>query len=431
MAAMPHSLSRRRFLKTSAAIAGGSCLPDWFLEESRSSAATPQKPGPNDKPGIALIGCGGRGRVVAKQAAEFGNVVAVCDVDETNLAQAAQLFPGATAFKDFRKILDSNDIHVIVNATPDHWHTLINLRALKSSKDVYSEKPLTLTIEEGQRLVQTVRNTRRILQTGSQQRSDKKFRLACELVRNGRIGKIRNVIVGLPDGAPQTGPFPFSTPPKELNWDFWLGQAPWVEYVKERCHYTFRWWYDYSGGMLTDWGAHHNDIVLWGLNLERSGPVSISSKALSEPIPGGYTAIARFKIDYTYANGVTHTCATAMENGVKFEGTSGWIFVSRKELLASQPEIVEKPLPATAQRLYTSDHHMGNFFDSLRTRKAPVCEAEIGHRSASICHLGAISLRLDRALKWNPSREKFEGDREATTYLAREQRKPWNYEQLA
>ena len=190
-------ISRRRFLKTSAAIAAGSALPAWLIEQSRSYAAT--KPVlPNDKPNIALIGCGGQGRYDTTLAAKFGNVVAVCDVDSKHAEEASKRFGGAKAYKDFRKLLERDDIHAIINGTPDHWHTLINITAMKAGKDVYSEKPLTLTIDEGKRLVAVAKETQRILQTGSQQRSDARFRLACELVRNGRLGQLRHVITSLP-----------------------------------------------------------------------------------------------------------------------------------------------------------------------------------------------------------------------------------------
>lgn len=215
--------SRRHFLRTSAAVTAATTLPKWFLEESAQAATKPLSP--NDRPGIALIGCGGRGRGVAREAAQHGQVLAVCDVDDANLAQAQKLWPEARLYKDFRKVLERDDLHVIVNGTPDHWHTFINLAAARAGKDIYSEKPLTLTVDEGKRLVKVMRETGRILQTGSQQRSDKSFRLACELVRNGRIGKLKHVNVWLPHGR-REGPFEKTPPPAGLDWDMWLGQAP-------------------------------------------------------------------------------------------------------------------------------------------------------------------------------------------------------------
>jgi predicted dehydrogenase len=434
------AFSRRSFLKSAAVIAAGSALPPWFSKELESLAATPRPLSPNDKPNIALIGCGGRGRGIGKEAANYGNMTAICDVDESHLDQAAKLFPAATRFKDFRKVLARGDIHVVINGTPDHWHTLVNLGAVKNGKDVYSEKPLTLTIDEGKRLVRAVAKHKRILQTGSQQRSDARFRLACELVRNGRIGRVKHVETILPSGR-HGGPFAASAVPAGLDWEFWLGQTPKVDYVKERCHGNFRYWFEYSSGTLTDWGAHHNDIALWGLGLERSGPVEIEGRFLIQPIPGGFSFPSEFRVQYQYANGITHTCeSTSSDNpsggvvqpagkhhGVRFEGTDGWIFVTRGKIEASRAEILNEPLPSNAERLYVSSNHMANFFDCIRSRKPPVCDAEIGHRSVSLCHLGTIACQLGRKLRWNPEREQFIGDKEAQKLVAREMRKPWNY----
>lgn len=325
----------------------------------------------------------------------------------------------------------------------DHWHTLVSLAALRAKKDVYCEKPLTLTIDEGQRLVKTVRETGGILQTGSQQRSDKNFRLACELVRNGRIGKLQHVSVFLPSGR-REGPFKKQSPPAGFDWNMWQGPTPAVDYVPERTHVTFRYWWEYSGGTMTDWGAHHNDVALWGLGLERSGPVSIEAKPKVEMIPEGFSAYSEYAVEYKYANGVTHSChstnanawngavvdAKGQQHGVKFEGSDGWIWVTRGKIEASNPELLTAALPADAIRLYESNNHMGNFFECVRTRKAPICEAEIGHRSASVCHLGVISLRLGRKLQWNPETEQFVDDAEANKWLARETRKPWTYDSV-
>ncbi len=433
-------LSRRRFLQA-AAVAG---LPAWFVEQTRARADTPPPTPPADRPGIALVGCGGMGRVDATLASKFGRVVAVCDVDDSHAGKAVEAFPGATAYKDFRKALDRKDVAVVITATPDHWHTLVNLAALKAGKDVYSEKPLTLTIDEGKRLVAAVRQTKRILQTGSQQRSDARFRRACELVRNGRLGKVTHVTTILPTGL-RGGPFKPKPVPAGLDWDFWQGQTRAVDYVPERCHFSFRYWYDYSGGTMTDWGAHHNDIALWGLGLDRSGPVTVEGRPLAEPVPGGYTAASEYEVTYTYANGVTHRCVSTpvngpagqvlrqpkpgeLANGVKFEGPEGWIFVTRGKIEASRPEILAEPLTKKAVELYVSNDHMGNFFDCVRTRKPPIAEAEVGHRSVSLCHLGVIAIRLGRKLAWDPDRERFVNDAEADGYLAREQRKPYSYE---
>ncbi len=434
---------RRSFLKLGAAAA---LLPAWFVEECRSQDKPAPSSSPNERPHIALIGCGGRGRGIAQEASRFANVVAVCDVDAKHAEEASQQFKGVKVYKEFRKLLERKDVDAILNGTPDHWHTLVNLAALKAGKDVYSEKPLTLTIDEGKRLVKAVRESGRILQTGSQQRSDPRFRLVCELVRNGRLGKLTRITTILPAG-PNRGPFKPAVRPAELDWDFWQGQAAAHEYMAERCHLWFRYWLDYSGGTMTDWGAHHNDIALWAMGLDRSGPATIEGKVLVKPIVGGFTAPGQYEVEYTYANGVHHRClsttadtifgspergakADALHHGVKFEGTDGWIFVTRGHSAASSPDLLSQPLTSPKVRLYASNDHMANFFDCLRSRKAPVCDVEIGHRSASVCHLGVISLRLGRKLKWDADREEFPDDPEANGYLARQMRKPWTYDMI-
>ena len=439
-------ISRRSFLATCTTSAAATGLPLWFVKAELAAAAevTPKPASPNDRPGIALIGCGGMGRGDAKNASRFGDILAVCDVDEEHVEAAAKQFSkdgkSPAKFSDFRKVMERDDIHVIVQATPDHWHTLINLAAARAKKDVYGEKPLTLTIDEGKRVVKAVRERGIVLQTGTQQRSDKKFRLACELVRNGRIGKLKQVNVFVPAGI-RGGPFQTQPVPKGFNWDFWLGQAPQVDYLKERCHSTFRWWWDYSGGPVTDWGAHHNDIARWGIGLD--GPAEIEARVVTGPIPGGYVTPSEFEATLAWANGVRQVVKTTPDdspfggvlkpdgqrNGVKFEGTDGWLWVNRADLKASKDEIIETPLPDNAVRLEVSNDHMGNFFDCVRTRKNPISPVEAGHRSAVVGHLIVIALRLERKFQWDAARELFIGDgaKEANAHLAREMRQPYDY----
>jgi predicted dehydrogenase len=438
-------ISRRSFLKTCSLTAAATGLPAWFVERELAAADVGPKPlSANDRPGIALVGCGGMGRGDAANASRFGDIVALCDVDQHHLEDAAKQFTKdgkvPAKYNDFRKLLERPDVHIILCCTPDHWHTLVNLAAIKAGKDVYGEKPLTLTIDEGRHVVQAVRQHKTVFQTGTQQRSDARFRLACELVRNGRIGKLKEVTVWLPAGL-REGPFTPKPVPAELDWDFWLGQAPKVDYLPQRCHLFFRYWYDYSGGTMTDWGAHHNDIALWAINLP--GPIAIEGKPLAQPIPGGYTAFSEYDVTFTYANGVIHHVRTTradniygvaedpegQRNGVRFEGSEGWIWVNRGTLRASDEGLVKTPLPDNAERLYKSDDHMANFFDCVRSRKAPIAEAAVGHRSACICHLGAIALRTGKKLQWDPTRESFIGEhaKEAGAYAAREMRAPYNY----
>ncbi|MFO0898617.1 MAG: Gfo/Idh/MocA family oxidoreductase [Pirellulales bacterium] len=438
--------TRRTFLGQLSGVAAAAALPAWYLEQVLAAQEPSEPRSANDRPQIVLVGCGGRGTGVAQEAARFGQVIAVCDVDSSHAERAAGIFKGAKVYKDFRDAIDHPGVEIVVTGTPDHWHTFVNLRAVRAGKDVYSEKPLTLTIDEGKRLVSEVARTGRILQTGSQQRSDARFRFACELVRNGRLGKLSHVTTFLP-AAPRQGPFQTAPVPAELDWEFWQGQAPAREFIPERSHVWFRFWWEYSAGTITDWGAHHNDIALWGMGLDRSGPTSVEGRALSEQVPGGFTTPSDYEIAFEYANGVQHTCKSVpgdrydgsrrqplgpgeFPNGVKFEGPEGWLFVTRGKMQASKPELIEAPLPSEAERLYASNNHMGNFFDCVRSRKAPVCEAEIGHRSVSVCHLGGIAIRLGRKLRWDPERQEFPDDQEANGYLTREQRKPWTYESV-
>lgn len=437
----PRSTSRRNFLKTAGAVAAASSLPAWAIEEC--AAAQEQKSAkitPSEQVRLGLIGCGGQGRNDAKNAQGYGKIVAVCDIDAGHLATAKKEFPGAEDYSDFRKLLERKDIDAVICGTVDHWHTLVAMAAMKAGKDIYCEKPLTLTIDEGRRLVEVQRETNRVLQTGTQQRSSVYFRMACDLVRNGRIGKFQKAEVWLPAGLRQ-GPFETKPVPKGFDYDFWLGQTPKVPYVEERTHFSFRYWWEYSGGTMTDWGAHHNDIVLWANDMDGSGPVSVEGKQLVKMIPGGFTAASEYEVTYTYANGVIHTCksTTASEwhggvkdpkgqqHGIKFIGTDGWIWVNRDRIEAHDRQILTEKLPESANRVYLSNNHMQNFIDCVKTRKTPICPAEVGHRSASLCHLGVIAIRLGRKLNWDPAKEQFVDDAEASKYVAREMRKPYDY----
>ena len=432
-------------MKRCAAIAAITGLPTWFVERDLMAAEkTAPRLGPNDKPGIALIGCGGRGRDDATNASPFGEIVAVCDVDDNHSAAAAEQFAAdgrkPAVYHDFRKLLENRDVNVVINATPDHWHTLINVAAARAGKDIYAEKPLTLVVDEGRHVVEAVKKHGTVLQTGTQQRSSKRFRLACELVRNNRIGRLKAANVWLPAGL-RGGPFDEAPVPKGLDWDFWQGQTPFVDYVPERCHATFRFWYAYSGGTMTDWGAHHNDIAYWAIGL--IAPKTVGSKVITEPIKGGYTAIPEYEVHYLYENGIELNIRTTKDdsiygqhlnpkgqpNGIRFEGTDGWIWVNRDGISASDEELLRAPLPENAVHLYVSNDHMENFFDCTRSRKDPICTALTGHRSAIMCHLGAISLRSGLALTWDYETEKFTGDgaKVANKYLSREMRAPYDY----
>ena len=434
-------ISRRRFLERTGALAAVASLPAWMAQECAAQETKSATTSPNDTIQIGLIGCGGQGQGDARNAENLGaKVVALCDVDANRLESAKRRFEGAQGYHDFRELLQRKDVDAIVCGTVDHWHTLVSMAAMQAGKDIYCEKPLTLTIDEGKHLVKVQEQTQRVLQTGTQQRSSVHFRLACDLVRNGRIGKIEKVEVWIPAGL-REGPFQTSEVPEGFDYDFWEGQTPDVPYVKERTHIRFRYWWAYSGGTMTDWGAHHNDIAIWALGMDHSGPVSVEGKQLVEMIPGGYTAASEYAVTYTYANGIVHTCNStpdsewngAVKNpngqlhGIKFIGSDGWIWVTRGEIKASKRSLLTEKLPDDAERVYQSNNHMGNFLDCVRSRKATICPAEVGHRSASICHLGVIAIRLGRKLRWDPVKEEFVGDAEAQSYVARPMRKPYDY----
>ena len=382
----------------------------------------------------------------AGNASGYGEILAVCDVNGEHLDAAAQHFTkdgkAPKKYTDFRKVMERDDIHIIVQATPDHWHTLVNIAAAKAKKDVYGEKPLTLTVDEGKHIIRAVRENKIVFQTGTQQRSSQRFHLACELVRNGRIGNLQEVNVWVPGGL-REGPFKTGqVAPATMNFDFWLGQAPQVDYMKERCGNTFRWWWDYAaGGPVTDWGAHHNDIARWGIG--EDGPTAVEAKATTGPIPGGFTTPSEYEATLTWKNGVRQSVKTTLDdspfgevlkadgqrNGVKFTGTDGWIWVNRNEITASNSDLLKAPLPDNAIHLEVSHNHMGNFFDCVRSRKDPIAKVEDGHHSAVVGHLIIIAMRTGLKCTWDAKNEVFTGAnaQEANKHLAREMRKPYDY----
>ncbi|HKB41950.1 MAG TPA: Gfo/Idh/MocA family oxidoreductase [Gemmataceae bacterium] len=454
------NLSRRGFLQRSLAGLVAAGLPAWYAKEIL--AADKDQPS-NERIVMGAIGIGSpqsRGRAIMQDAMRLpgAEYVAVCDVDKAHRERAVEDVKKAQkdskkpesevkAYEDFRELLDRKDIQAVTIATPEHWHTLVAIDAMRKGKDVYCEKPLTLTIAEGIALTKVAKDTGRIFQVGSQQRSDARFRLACELVRNGRIGKVKQVETRI-GGNPKSPSLPKVDPPAGLNWDFWLGPTPLVDYVEKkegnhvftRCHYEFRWWYDYSGGKMTDWGAHHNDIAQWGLGTDEGGPTAVEAEG-EEPSkePNSYNCHPTFKVTYTYASGAKLICSNkqlpdslekTQDNGILFVGEDNkWIFVNRSTIFASDGDqkaskLITEPLPKNAKQLYLSTNHMGNFLDGVRSRKACVCTADIGHRSVTVCHIGVIALRTGKKLNWDPVKQQFD-DAEANKMLSREMRKPW------
>jgi predicted dehydrogenase len=438
------NLSRRGFLaRATAALTAGAGLPAWYAREvlAAEQADEARKGGPNDRLTFGIIGSGDRSKQLVNDLKRHQGwqIVAVCDVDMGHRDEVAKLVGGdVTKYHDFRELCARKDIDAVLIVTPDHWHTLPAIAAMKAGKHVYCEKPLTLTVAEGQALVKVAKATDRTFQVGSQQRSDARFRLACELVRNGRLGKLKTVETRI-GGNPKAGPLPVVPVPEGLDWDFWLGQTPKVPFVMDtqskdrhppsRCHYQFRWWYEYSGGKMTDWGAHHNDIAQWALGADGSGPVAVQGSGTTPSSdPHSYNCHPDFTATYTYPNGVQLVCKSQGDNGVRFEGEDGkWIFVSRGKIDASDKQLLEEKLPDSAARLYVSTNHMGNFLECVKTRKPTVCTAEVGHRSVSVCHIGNIAIRTGKKLKWDPVKEQFD-DAEANKMLSRPMRDPWRLE---
>ena len=431
------SSNRREFLTTSSAAIAVGLTPHTSAMGGEAKPGADAKPqSPNDQLGVGVIGLRYQGSVIAHKAAMNGNVVAVCDVDKHVRDQARASF-GSTPrhFEDYQDLIVRKDVDVITIGAPDHWHTKMVIDACRAGKDVYCEKPLTLTIDEGKQLRDVVKETGRIVQVGSWQRSDHRFRQAVELVHQGRIGKLKSVDVVLGKNV-TGGPFERRKVPTNLNWDLWQGQTPDVPYIQERSHYTFRWWYDYSGGQMTDWGAHHIDIAQWGID---SLPVEINGQAKYPEVTDGYNVAVDFGVTYKYANGVTLSVADHGRNGIMFTGDAGRIFVNRGDIEGKPVEnLKQNPLPRTDWKSYDFDNldrperkgkldaivnHMGNFFDCVAARRQPVSDIESQHRSVSTCHLGNISMQLGRKLTWDPKSETFPGDAEANELLSREQRK--------
>lgn len=345
-------------------------------------------------------------------------------------------YKGCDAIEDFREVIGRKDIDAVEIATPDHWHTIPVIMAARAGKDIYGQKPLSLTIKEGRMMSDAIKKYDRVFQTGSQQRSDRRFLHACELVRNGRIGKLQRVTCGLPSGRPDLGktgdrkaPEPV---PAGFNYDLWLGPAPAAPYSPARTHVNFRWILDYSGGQVTDWGGHHPDIAQWGMGTTRTGPVAIKNAKGEFPPDPLWNTATQFEFDAVYENGVVLTVTSKMKegNGVRFEGTDGWVFVNRGTIDASDPKLLEEKFGAGEIRLKRSTNHFRNFIDCVISREEPVAPCEEAHRSISICHLGNIAMLLGRDLKWDPNNEQIDGDPSAQWMLNRPYRKPWSLADL-
>ena len=435
-------LNRREFLKSSAVTAAAVTWP-LIVPASVFGANAPSN--------RIVVGCIGVGRMGLGDLREImgfkqARIVAVCDVDSKRTKHAQQLvethyskqsqsgtYKGCATYGDFRDLVAREDIDAVSIATPDQWHALPALTAARAGKDIFLQKPLTLTIEEGRILSDTVRRYGRVFQVGSQQRSDSRFRTACELVRNGRIGKLLTVKVGFGTD-PATGPQPPMPVPDWLDYNMWLGPAPWAAYTEKRVHpqsgYGRPGWLriaDYGAGMITGWGSHHNDIAQWGMGTEFSGPVEIEAQA-QYPKDGLWDVHGAFSIEYTYAGGVKVTCADTQKNkqGVLFEGTEGWVYVKRGHLDTNPKSLLTSAIGPDELHLYKSNNHKGNFFECIKSRAETIAPVEVAHRSCSVCLLGEIAMRLGRKLKWDPEQERFTNSEEANKMLSRPMSSPWH-----
>jgi len=429
---MPNLLpSRRDFLTHSSFAAAGLAAGVWGSPVTADDVPRAKV----ERLGVGAIGMRYQGSVITEKARLYGDVVAICDVDRHVREQARASF-GSTPriFEDYQELLARPDVDVVLIATPDHWHAKMLIDACRAGKDVYCEKPLTLTVDEGKVIRNAIAPTGRVVQVGTWQRSDSRFRLAAEMVRQGRIGKLQRVTCST-DKNPTGGPFAVQPVPGHFNWDLWQGQTPEVPYIPERAHYTFRWWYEYSGGKMTDWGAHHIDIAQWAIN---SLPAHIDGQAKLPNVANGYNVAIDFAAVIRYVNGVELVVKDDGRNGILFEGDEGRIFVNRGTIAGSPvDELARRPLPRESFSLYKRDNlerpersgkldaivnHMGNFIDCVHSRGATLSDIESQHRSVSTCHLANISMRLGRPLDWDPQTELFLGDAEANSWLHRDQR---------
>ena len=436
---MTRSIPRRNFIKKTIHTAAAGMLGPMVIPAG-AFARTGRSP--NDRINLAVIGVGGMGtqhlRVMLRNPGV--HIPAICDVYEPHRMQAKARVDDryenedCVAYNDFRAVLDRDDIDAILIGSPDHWHIPISIAAFKAGKDVYSEKPLTHTINEGKALVKAVKRYGRVFQTGTQQRSSVEFRFACELVRRGMLGKLHTVELHLPPGNSCEWT-PDREPPPGLDWDLWLGPAPWVPFNPRRHPGGFRFFWDYSGGSLTDWGAHHSDVAQWGIGMDGSGPISVEGKGVL-PAEGNFETFLDYNITWEYPNGVKMVTVHP-EHGLRFIGTDGWVHVWRGGIEAEPRELLRtvidqderslyiKPAQQQQWQVWASPGHHADWLDCIRTRRQPVCNAEVGHRSVTVCHLGNIAMRLGRKLNWDPVKEEFIGDDEANTYLSRPYRAPW------
>jgi predicted dehydrogenase len=392
---------------------------------------------PSERVRVGMIGVGNQGGPKNNMKYFSKNIVALCDLDKAYLSEAGDFLQkeagvSATMTDDYRRLLDAKDIDAVVVTVPDQWHAVMTIDACRAGKDVYCEKPLTLMIGEGKPMIDAASKYSRVVQTGSMQRSGVEFKMAVDLLQKGIVGKVHTVNVTLPSPnwiARAKSPVPDSPPPDGFDYNRWLGPAPLRPYNKNHVHYLFRFYWDYSGGQQTNFGAHHLDIAQWGLGMDESGPVSVEGSAVYNA-DGWYETPDTTEIKYTYANGVVMNCRQKLESkgseqGAEFVGDRGSLFVYRGGIVTNPTELlkgIEVPKIISSQ---ANVSHVNNFFDCVKSRKAPAADIRIGHRSATVCHLGNIAVRSQKKIHWDPKTETIVGDPEATKWLIREYRSPW------
>ncbi len=442
------STSRRRFLQTAAAvIAAPTILPASVLGKGGATA-------PSERITLGFVGVGGRGfqNLKGLMKSEDSQVVAVCDVDALHYGkfetrqgnpygrEAAKLtvnahyegkklegYKGCDAYSDFREVCGRDDIDAVVVSTPDHWHALCTLEALRNGKDVYCEKPVVHRFHEGQLVVAEVAKQGAIFQTGSQQRSTANFHQAVELILNGVIGKVKRVEVGLPQGHAQAeGNTEITEPPASLDYGFWTGPTEMLPYMRARSHWNWRWHLAYGGGQLMDWIGHHNDICHWGLGMDQSGPESVEAVGWTWPETDVYNSPVDYEVRCTYAGGIETSIGSVNPMGTKWIGEEGWVYVNRGALEASNPDWLKKDFnPGEVKAYKSSDHHL-NFLEGVKSRKTCVAPAETAHRSITPGHLAYVSQELGKKIQWDPAKEQIVGDEEAQKILmATPYRAPW------
>jgi len=430
-------IRRREFLKMIPLAAAGAVGFPAIV--SASALGKSGRPAPSDRIVMAGIGFGMMGvpnmqSFLSKEEVQW---VAVCDLDKAPLLEARDTVnkrygsKDCATYHDFRELCQRRDLDAVSIAVPDHWHAVVSIACARAGFDIYGEKPLTHSLREGRALCEAMKRYGRVWQTGSWQRSVDNFHRACELVRNGRIGKILKVEVGLPSGhydfAGTFGQEALVSPPPNLDYEFWVGPSPWWPYCQARVHMNWRWNTDFGGGQLMDWVGHHVDIAHWGLGFDYSGPVEIEGRG-EFPRTGIYNSPTRYFLTAKYADGTPMDIAGGYEeiwSGTKWIGEHGWIWVDRGEFETEPARLKDETVGPNEVRLYKSRDHYQNFLDCVKSRALTIAPCEVAHRSASVGHLGVIAMEVGRKIRWDPSTETIDNDPEAERLLSRAYRKPW------